>query len=323
MTTCPHLGTWQGGWPRPLLGTQMLQAFVFSPLFTATSLQRPDRGFAHSRCLSNTKERRESRKLDLFSSLCRLAAMKGRDLAHIFLDMRIHRPTKVQTHRPTNPHIYQLADTFTHSPTDLKARRPTHSHIHRDPWMSENRPTDHTLPAPWAVSGPPAEPHARLLQARRIEGTSQEYLLGTCGKKRLCRKEPEGGERSERSKGKGRPKEAGSQKRRGDGEEGRRAMHPLLPPPRLAACLSRHSFEHTDWASGEQGSPGGNGTNQGASREPVVTLCAFRSCQGREPLECWGGTERGPEADFPEEPYLGHRVRGQRQLWRGTGGGES
>ena len=113
------------------------------------------------------------------------------------------------------------------------------------------------------------------------------------------------------------------QKRRGDGEEGRRAMHPLLPPPRLAACLSRHSFEHTDWASGEQGSPGGNGTNQGASREPVVTLCAFRSCQGREPLECWGGTERGPEADFPEEPYLGHRVRGQRRLWRGTGGGES
>ena len=69
--------------------------------------------------------------------------------------------------------------------------------------MTEHGPTDHMLPAPWAVSGPPAEPHAGLPRARRTEVTSQEHLLGTCGKKRLCRKEPEGEERSERSKGKG------------------------------------------------------------------------------------------------------------------------
>lgn len=131
--------------------------------------------------------------------------------------------------------------------------------------MTEHGPTDHTLPAPWAVSGPPAEPHARLLQARRIEGASQEHLLGTCRKERLCRKEPEGGERSKRSKGKGGPKEAGSQKRRGDGEGGRRAMHPLPPHPArqplfpdiLLSTLTGHPVNK---AAQEE-----MGTNQGAS----------------------------------------------------------
>lgn len=128
MTTCPHLGTWQEGCPRPLLGAQILQAFVCSPLFTATSLQGPDQGLAQSRCLSNTKERRESRTSDFFSSLHRLAAMRGRDSAHIFLDMRIHRPKNVWTHRPIHPQSHgpkgSQTHTLTHSPrsTDDGAR---------------------------------------------------------------------------------------------------------------------------------------------------------------------------------------------------------
>lgn len=156
MTTCPHLGTWQEGCPRPLLGAQILQAFVCSPLFTATSLKGPDQGLAQSRCLSNTKERRESRTSDFFSSLHRLAAMRGRDSAHIFLDMRIHRPKNVRTHRPMNPHIHRLADTLhpqSHGPKGSQTHTLTHSQRSTDDGARAHRPhASSSLGSLWAPS---------------------------------------------------------------------------------------------------------------------------------------------------------------------------
>lgn len=142
------------------------------------------------------------------------------------------------------------------------------------------------------------------------------------GRKGSAEKNQRAGRGQKGARGRADQRKREARRGEGMGKKGEEPCTPCCPHPALQP-LFPDSFEHTDWASGEQGSPGGNGTNQGASREPVVTLCAFRSCQGREPLERWGGTERGPEADFPEEPYLGHRVKGQRRLWRGRGGGES
>lgn len=199
--------------------------------------------------------------------------MRGRDSAHIFLDMRIHRPKNVWTHRPIHPQshgLQRLTDPHTHTFTEI--------HV-----MTEHGPTDHTLPAPWVSLGPPAEPHARLLQARRdwwrlAKSTSWELLQKG---KALQEKRTRGRERSKRSKGKGGPsKEAGARRGGGMGEGGRRAMHPLPPTQPPAASLPDILL------STLTGHPVNKGRAQEESKhEPrslmracLVTLCAFRSC---------------------------------------------
>lgn len=54
----------------------------------------------------------------MFSSFLKLAAMRGRDSAHTFLDIRIHRPTDLRTSRSPNPHSHRFTDTYAHRSAD-------------------------------------------------------------------------------------------------------------------------------------------------------------------------------------------------------------
>lgn len=151
-----------------------------------------------------------------------------------------------------------------------------------------------------------------------LRSLAKRTSWGLVGRKGAAGKNQRAGRGQKGARGRADRKEAGSQKRRGDGGEGRRAMHPLPPPPSLAASLSRHSSERTDWVSGEQGGPEDRQEPRSLRRARCY-LVASRSCLVGAPRG-WGRDREGPEADFPREPHLGHRVRGSEMAVEGDRG---
>lgn len=159
--------------------------------------------------------------------------MRGRDSAHTFLDIRIHRPTNLRTHGPVNPHTHRFTDTHTHGSTDPGSHRPTDSQAHRLTRSQRAADRGSRSVDPQTRSQLPGlslspQPGGGPLGGIRVEDTF------TCRKKRFSKKEQDGRKGSEQSKGREDKKEGGAEKE--EAEEG--APPPPRPAPSPAASLS-------------------------------------------------------------------------------------
>lgn len=247
-------------------------------------------------------------KSGLFSSLLKLAAMRRGDSAHSFLNIRIHRPPDLQTHRSTKPHIHRFADRYTQRPADPQTHgssdTKTESHmiitftkIH-EPQIMEHVPTDHTPTDPWAPS-PAQDSWGHEGLRTQDKSTSWERVGRKCSTERNRR---EG--RGQKGAEAGTKDKKRRERRRGDGR--RREGGPCSPwglwgalhPARTRWGLGRHSENKA--ADGE-----------GDPQEPVsLPWTALRSCCGWGPRDgegALGGLRpRGAPLGLQEMAVKGH-----------------
>lgn len=240
----------------------------------------------------------------MFSSLLGLAAMRGRDSAHTFLDIRIHRPTNLRTHGPVNPHTHRFTDTHTHGSTDPGSHRPTDSQAHRLTRSQRAADRGSRSMDPQTRSQLPGlslspQPGGGPLGGIRVEDTF------TCRKKRFSKKEQEDGRGQNRARG-GRTRKKGG--RKGGGRGGR------TPPPEAGTQPSslsfpRHGFRAAHPENKATGGWGGTDPNQEAPQEPA-------SSPGK------GSELMGAEAAVPRNRLFlgGLRPRGAPLGAQGEGG---
>lgn len=164
------------------------------------------------------------------------------------------------------------------------------------------------LPAPGLSLSP--QPSRSTPGGIRIEGTRQEHILGTCGKKTFCSKERERAEGPERSKGKG-----GQKRRGGEPEEEERRggrCSPCSPKPAQQPLFPDMST--LSWGLGAQRTRQPRG-RQAPLKEPLKSLLLpwtmFRSC--------WGWDRAVPRSRLSWGAPLGAQGEGGRD---GSGGGQ-